>query len=254
MPPKAKHTAAAAAAGDGTTEPVAGATGDGTAIPEGTTGTGDGLAAPAGAEDGSEPEPVTPPEGAAAEPQPTGGQPVEDAEGQHGVAADGSFRFSQRKAPIGPAFKVGEPLTAEHFAALVGMQSHTAVLEGVVEDNRVAARKDYVASLVTGDRPKLLAAQQAATESLVLGFSDDQYSAWKAVQDASPPLGLLQSHGDGTSNHNGDQSGRDSSQVEEKDTLLGILKHHKDGGMKADKIKTLASYRRMLEIDPSFKL
>lgn len=244
----AAHTAAA---GDGTTtdgEP-AGATGDGAEVPEGgTEGADEGLAGSTGTGD-------EPPEGAATEPPATGGQTTDTGEGQHSLLnEDGSFNFRRSGEVFGPVFKPGDILTPSLFQALQGMQAHTAVLEGVVEDTRTAERIAFVNSLVAGDKPKLLAAQKASTEKFALGLSADQYKEWRAVMDASAPLGLLQTQVDGTSNHSGTQTGDQAAQATEIDTLKGIVKYHKDGNMTVDKIKETKSYKRLLELEPTFTL
>lgn len=102
---------------------------------------------------------------------------------------------------------------------------------------------------------KILASQVDKLTAYALSLSDEGYSAWKDTWDGSPALPMLAgSHAEGTTNHAGSQTEAADAVAAELETKKGIVNQHKLSGMSEDKIKNTPSYKRVMELDPTFKL
>jgi len=166
----------------------------------------------------------------------TEGTEDEETEGAEGTGGEGAPDTSQHSRP--GTFR----LFGQESGDPTAVQTHINSLETFQKEQNDAARKGFVSSLVHGK--KIVAPQQEGYETLVLGMSDEQYSQFKSVWESAPALPLLQSHSEGTSNHNG-QAGELSAEEAEISTLQGIVRQHQLAGMSKEQIEATESYKRL---------
>lgn len=123
------------------------------------------------------------------------------------------------------------------------------LINGLIEYQitmKTTGRKDFVKRL--HDEKKIAGPQVKVTEDFALSLSDEGFEAWKATWDGAPALSILQSHGPGDG---GEES---SPEAQELQTAKEIVARHKAGNMTNEQIKETASYKRILESEPDFKL
>lgn len=182
----------------------------------------------------AEPNPVTP-EPAPADPEPaTPTTPPAPAPAEQRVpvqAKDGSFTF----------FVNGQP-TADAGA----VQSRINMLEQFRSETMTAARNSFVDQLATDK--KIIQPQVAELKTFALSLTDEGYAAWIRTWDGAAALSVLQSHG-GTETPGDPQPSAEA--VNELEIAREICQGHKAGGMKAEVLETLASFKKLKAADPS---
>jgi hypothetical protein len=130
------------------------------------------------------------------------------------------------------------------------VQNHITILETFMKETREAARKDFITNLARTN--KIAATQIDAMEELVATMDDKQYALWSASWDAAPNVPLLGSHGgEGSGTPTGTAAAAAADRVE---VLVGIVNHHKNGGMKPENIRATDSYKELLTLQPDFTL
>lgn len=167
-------------------------------------------------------------------PVPPAGQP---AEPENRATGAGSFTFTL----------MGQSTT--DFSAV---QSRLNMLEDFRNETIKSGKISFVESLVADN--KILAPQVEKITNYALSLNDEQYAAWKDTWDGAAGLPMLQTKVGGTTNHAGSQTEAGDAVAAEIETKMGIVRQHKLSGMSEDAIKNTASYKRLLELDPNFKL
>jgi ATP-dependent protease ClpP protease subunit len=133
------------------------------------------------------------------------------------------------------------------------VQNRLNFLEEFRNETIKSGKVSFVEKLAADN--KILASQVTKLTAYALSLSDEGYSAWKDTWDGSPALPMLAgSHAEGTTNHAGSQTEAADTVAAELETKKGIVNQHRLSGMSEDKIKNTPSYKRVMELDPTFKL
>lgn len=115
------------------------------------------------------------------------------------------------------------------------------------------ARKNFVEQLAVDN--KISAPQIEKLTNYALTLSDEQYSAWKATYDDAPSLPMLGgTFASGTTNHDGPQSQEVEAANKELDTLKGVVNRLGLSGLTNEQIMQTSSYKKLVALDPTFKL
>jgi ATP-dependent protease ClpP protease subunit len=173
------------------------------------------------------------------EQQPPSGPEVPKTENKN--TANGDFKFT---------FKVNGQAVND----LAAVQNHITALEQWRDETQTQARKDFVTQLAHDN--KIAATQIDALTAFALALTDsDQYEAWKGTWDSAVALPMLGTHGGaGTSNHDGTNTHAGAEAADELTLKKDIVTQHKRSGMKNEAIMQTDSYKRLMELDPTFKL
>lgn len=131
------------------------------------------------------------------------------------------------------------------------VQNRLTMLETFRTETLKQAKVDFVNKLATDN--KIIAPQIDAMLNYANSLDDAGYEAWKATWDGAAALPLLGSGhgGGGTSNHagSGTQAANDELEIA-RETVM----HHKAGGVTPEKIMQMDSYKKLMALDPNFKL
>lgn len=119
------------------------------------------------------------------------------------------------------------------------VQSHIDSLEAFAKDTREENRKAFVNSLVASK--KIAAPQAEMLSELAVDMSDAQFAKFTASYAAAPSLSLLEAHGNGTTNLDGQLSQADS----EIEILTASVQQHKRAGLTAEQIANTASFKKL---------
>jgi hypothetical protein len=122
------------------------------------------------------------------------------------------------------------------------VQAYIRQMETFVSETRAVGRREFVASLVSGQ--KITTAQQPGLEQFALSLSDEQYTAWKAQWDLAPTSSLLGNHAGGTAT-----GGTSATSVADQEltTAEEVVKMHERGGfMSTEQIKKTSSYQKLV--------
>lgn len=142
----------------------------------------------------------------------------------------------------------GQPTT--DFTAV---QNRLNFLEEFRNESIKSGKISFVDSLAKDN--KILASQVEKLRAYALSLSDEGYAAWKDTWDGSPALPMLAgSHAEGTTNHAGSQTEAADAVAAELEIKKGVVNQHRLSGMSEDQIKNTQSYKRVMELDPNFKL
>lgn len=198
-------------------------------------------AAPAAPESPVEADDVQPVE------PPTGDEPAQQPPAAPTNSTSGNGATVTFAAASSFTFMVnGTPVT--DFAAV---QNHINVLESAAKETKETNRKQFVKNLATTNR--IAATQLQATEEFALKLSDELWDSWVASWDAAPSVPLLSDHSAG--GYGSDQTpGAAKANNDQLETAKAIVNRHKIGGMPEDQIKLTASYQKVIQADPEFKL
>ena len=205
----------------------------------------------------SEAETQTPPEGAPPAEEPTTSPDEADTE----AGGEATPSEAQPATPATPApgsgtaanqlpagsFKIGNQVVTDPKA----VQAHIDSLETFQNETMIAGRKAFVAGLATSN--KIAASQITDLEEFALDLTDKQYEKWTASWNVAGSLPALGSHVGGGDGGTGEPGATDAK-AEEIENCKAIVRQHKLGNMQPDQIKNTASYKRLLELDPDFKL
>lgn len=133
----------------------------------------------------------------------------------------------------------------QDFAAV---QQHINVLEAFRNETIESARVDFVNGLVKDG--KILASNADATVEFAKSLSDEQFGAWRTTQEAAPQHPIL---GQFDAGQGGDPVVPTEGPTE-VETLAAIVRQHKRAGKSIESIKGMESYKKLLGLDPNFKL
>jgi ATP-dependent protease ClpP protease subunit len=126
---------------------------------------------------------------------------------------------------------------------------HISTLENFRDETVKSGRKNFVASLAAGPKPKVVASQIEKLEELALSLSPEQFETWKASWDAAPGHALLGNHGQGVSNAGGDADSARSKLEDELEVAREIVANHKRANMPQAQIEKTPSFQRMQELE-----
>lgn len=148
--------------------------------------------------------------------------------------------------PVIPADKAGTTAqNAPRLTVLVNgvatsdpnaVQAHINMLEGFAKESKESGRKNFVQSLV--DNGQLAAPMGEGTKNLVLNMTDQQYEDFRNLYANAPQLPLLARHGVQAST----EQTADKARADRIEVLQGIVKHHRDSGMKESELQAKDSY------------
>lgn len=170
----------------------------------------------------------------ATEPESGTGDPAAPAPSN---SANGPFSFKVNGMPV------------SNFAQV---QAHIDGLENFRRDTVNAGKESFVENLASDN--KIAATQVKALTEYALSLNDQQYDAWRATWDGAPSISLFGNHAGGTTNFNGDQSAGEVQQQQELNDCREIVLQHKRSNMPNEQIMKTNSYKRLMELDPEFKL
>lgn len=135
------------------------------------------------------------------------------------------------------------------FAAV---QSHISTLEQFRRETEDAAVENFVSSLVSDN--KLLAPQKDATLVWAKTLSAEQFSAWKATQEAVPAHPIVgQQFGDtnqAVEGGAGQQDQATAAMLQQYEDACAIVRMHTKGGMKKADIEKTESWSKMKALEP----
>lgn len=150
-------------------------------------------------------------------------------------------------APAAHVFRVAGAEVSD-FAAV---QAHIDSLEAFQSETAAAARLDFVNGLVSDG--KILASQKESMESFASGLSAEQFDAWKATYSNAPANPILARQPEADPNFSAQVPPHDAV-ADEISVLKGTVGQHKLANIPDEKIKNTTSYKRLLELDPTYKL
>lgn len=126
---------------------------------------------------------------------------------------------------------------------------HISTLENFRTETVKNGRKNFVASLAAGPKPKILASQIEKLEAFALSLSPEQFEDWKTSWDAAPGQAMLGNHSGGTSNENGDADSNLAKLKDELEINKEIVASHKRANMPQAQIEKTPSFQRMQELE-----
>lgn len=135
-------------------------------------------------------------------------------------------------------FRVNGATTSDFGA----VQRHIDALEGVVRQNRDDARKTFVSSLATAN--KILAPQVAPMQEMVAGMTDEQYKQFESAYATTTPLPILQEHGGGNPNPDGDPNAADDEKAVCEEQIAIFRRQHRTD----EQIQNSKAYKRLQEL------
>lgn len=114
-----------------------------------------------------------------------------------------------------------------------------------------AGKKAFVKAL--HDEKKITGPQVKAIEDYVMSLPDEQYDAYRATWEGAGSVPMLGNHAvqDASKDGAGARSETDATELE---TAKEIVNNFKRSNMPQDTIKETPSYKRLMELDPTFKL
>lgn len=163
-----------------------------------------------------------------------------------GTPVEGSEPANRVTGPI--TFTIGGREVADHRE----VQAYINNVETAQKEARESARKDFCKNLVTSNR--LPATELTATEEFALELSDTQYDKWTAQWTNAASLGLLASHGRGSTNLDGGPNEVADAVTNRVNDLKEIIAYHKKAGRSDEFIKNTKSFSELLDLVPDFKL
>jgi ATP-dependent Clp endopeptidase proteolytic subunit ClpP len=158
---------------------------------------------------------------------------------------------TEEKPPAGDAENKATPQTVVvngvSHEVPAPVAQHLSTLENFRDESVKSGRKNFVASLASGPRPKVIASQIEQLEAFALSLSPEQFESWKASWDAAPGQALLGTHAGGISNADGNNTATEKLK-DEIEICEETIAHHKRANMPQDQIEKTASYQRLQEL------
>jgi hypothetical protein len=156
-------------------------------------------------------------------------------------------------APAQPfVFSVNGANTSD-FAAV---QAHITALEAFQSETQEANRKGFVTALCAAN--KLPVTKKDSYEKFALGLTPAQYTSWTETFDDVEVPALLGQHGLDGGVANGGEAPAQHAAAQGSASEIVILKErvamHKAAGTARKTIEGMDSYKRLLALDPSYKL
>lgn len=155
--------------------------------------------------------------------------------------------------PAPMSFSIGGKTVTDPVAiqtAITELERSNSALETFRQETLANARTDFIKKAISDN--KIAAPQEESYTKFAEKLTDEQFSAWREAIEASQPLSVTGPQGAGFSQTPAQAPGENGAS--EIDTLKGIVSSHKLGQMAPEKIKQTGSYKRLLELDPSFTL
>lgn len=153
-------------------------------------------------------------------------------------------------------FNIGGRQTSDFAqvqAHIDSLEQRNTDLESFQTETIEAGKVAFVKSLV--ETNKIPAASEEAYLNYAKSLTDPAaYGAWKALEDAKPPMAIAAPQGAGFAQNHEQVSETDAKNAR-VDVLKGIVSQHQLGGkMSVEAIKGSASYKELVTLDPSFTL
>lgn len=126
------------------------------------------------------------------------------------------------------------------------VQSHIETLETLVTDAADSARREFVSKLAA--EKKIVAAQVAPMQEMVVEMSTKQYDSFVKSYEAAPALGILQEHGTGANESGSKPAGGTGSErgpLDGQELLEAQIKQHKLAGLTDEQITKTKAYQRL---------
>lgn len=168
------------------------------------------------------------------------------------TAAEGTFAAPvAHAAPAAPthAFTIAGGQVSD-FAAV---QAHIDSLERFQAETIVARRNDFVSECVAAGR--ILAPALDSTSAFAQTLSAEQFEAWKATMEAAPASPILGQYGNASGQGQENTApGVGDNAANEVESLKATIQQHTRSGLKAEKIKVMPSYKRLVALEPGFTL
>lgn len=175
----------------------------------------------------------------------TAGAPAEPAE------ATGTPAAEENQPPVTPVTDPQNKGGAVSFTCNgtvltdpKAVQAHITGLETFKKESVEASRKGFVKQLA--DDGKILASKMTEVEEFALDLSPEQYAKWEASWEAALPSPLFGKQSG--ANTPGEPGGATDSTEDRMQLLEEIVQHHRQGGMKDEQIKELASYKELEQL------
>lgn len=187
---------------------------------------------------------------------PTEDEPVEPTPAPAAPAAPATPPAPEAKVTVElndkaqPVFMLGGQPTTDFNA----VQQRLDVLENFRTETIKQSKIDFVLQLASDN--KIGAPQIDSLTTYAQGLDDAGYENWKATWDAAAPLPMLAAKhaGAGVTNPDGSQTEEAKNAADELDIKRDIVKSHKQAGMSTENIMKTDSYKRLMELDPTYKL
>lgn len=178
--------------------------------------------------------------------------PVEGTPAAPAVTDQATGSGQTSPEPMNLAGSVPLIVNGQSYTVPAPVAQHLSTLENFRDETVRTGRKNFVASLASGPKPKIAASQMNDLEELVLSLSPEQFEKFKASWDAAPALSLLGNFGGGVTNENGTGTPRQKLE-EELEIARETVNQHRYANMPQDQIEKTASYQRMLELENQLK-
>ncbi len=159
------------------------------------------------------------------------------------VAAQPVVKHSQENGVMSFAL---EGKQVQDYAAV---QQHISVLEAFRKETIEAARVEFVNGLVNDG--KILASNTDSTVEFAKSLSEDQFIAWQAAQVVAPVNPVL---GKVDQFRVGSASAEEAVKDDQVEILRGTVQQHRRAGKSPESIKEMASYKKLVALDPDFTL
>lgn len=132
------------------------------------------------------------------------------------------------------------------------VQNRLDSLETFRNETLSNARVAFVEGLASDN--KITQPQVEKLTKYALGLSEDGYAAWSATYEDAPVIPMLASRVPGTTNHSGPQSQAVEEAADAIVVCKEIIDSHKRSGLSNEKIMLTDSYKKLVTLDPTFKL
>lgn len=151
-------------------------------------------------------------------------------------------------------FSIGGQETTDFGAVqeyIKKIETEVAALRGFQQETVEQARADFVTGLAATNR--VAATEVEGLTEFAKSLSDEQFETWSKAMTAAPTHPALGQYGSASTETEQTQATgtepESASAVDEQ-----IVRQHKRAGMSTEKIKQTASYGRLIEANPNFKL
>lgn len=190
------------------------------------------------------------------ETQTTEGQNLEEVEKERQeqtqpVSPENPAGATENKAPG----KFSVVVNGQSVTDSQAVQNHINALETFRNETIKQGKLDFVTQLATDN--KIGAAQIEKMQNYALSITDEaQYEAWRATWEDAVALPMM-NKGHGGSGYSGageSQTQAAEAAADEITVLKETVASHKAGGMKPEVLQQTGSYKRLMELDPTFKL
>lgn len=150
--------------------------------------------------------------------------------------------FEQERPSVGDenkptTFTIGGREVADHAA----VQDYITTLETAASARVLGDRSAYVDSLVSDHKIANAKDEVEGLKAVVATFTDEQYRAWKAIQDKAPKMPLFGKFSDDVTNANGEAPDADQ-ELADQEAIVASLRN---AGIDEETIKKGAAFQRL---------